>query len=394
MRETTSLSACGTSVACSGWRLKTTVTQSTRWRRCESCIVRSSCSIGWNCARAIRIWMGPRVGMAMLEPESGVVMARRSVQTLIAELARKGVHVRRGRAVRPTASGRMSEVRLMDGAALSGDVFVFACGAWLPSVFPELLGPRITPTRQVVMYFGTGAGDERLAASHMPAWVDFASGIYGVPDLEGRGLKVGIDTHGAPFDPDTGDRCIDEDSIQIARAWLQRRLPSMADAPLVESRVCQYAKHIYRRLPDRSSSGPRERLARGRRVPVTASSTDRRSASTRPVSLRATRRRKPALRSSRKAPYLSARSTESLDRSKGSVRGRIAAPFLLTADDCEDSVPLPDVGSIAFGRRVNHGPTDWNSRRGCNPLCHVRRPGVHLGAEQGCPPRNARHHER
>jgi sarcosine oxidase len=180
------------------------------------------------------------VGMAMLEPESGVVMARRSVQTLVAELWRKGVHVRRGRVMQPTASRRLSQVRLMDGPALSGDVFVFACGAWLPTVFPELLGSRITPTRQVVMYFGTRAGDDRLTAAHMPAWVDFASGIYGVPDLEGRGLKVGIDTHGARFDPDTGDRRIDPESIEIARAWLRRRFPGMADAPLVESRVCQY----------------------------------------------------------------------------------------------------------------------------------------------------------
>ena len=78
----------------------------------------------------------------------------------------------------------------------------------------------------------------RLA--HTPAWVDFASGIYGVPDLEGRGVKVGIDTHGARFDPDTGDRSIDGESIDTARAWLRRRFPSMAEAPLVESRVCQY----------------------------------------------------------------------------------------------------------------------------------------------------------
>ena len=127
----------------------------------------------------------------------------------------------------------------MDGTALSGDAFVFACGAWLPTVFPELLGQRIVPTRQVVMYFGTAAGDDRFTAPHTPAWVDFASGIYGVPDLEGRGVKVGIDTHGARFDPDTGDRSIDGESIDTARAWLRRRFPSMARAPLIESRVCQ-----------------------------------------------------------------------------------------------------------------------------------------------------------
>jgi glycine/D-amino acid oxidase-like deaminating enzyme len=74
----------------------------------------------------------------------------------------------------------------------------------------------------------------------MPAWIDFAAGIYGIPDLENRGVKVGLDTHGARFDPDTGDRSVDRDSIEKARGWLRRRVPILADAPVVESRVCQY----------------------------------------------------------------------------------------------------------------------------------------------------------
>ena len=180
------------------------------------------------------------VALAMLEPDGGVVMARRSVQTLTAELSRKGVLVRRGRAWKPSAPGRVLALRLMDGTELPGTLFVFACGAWLPAVFPELLGERIKPTRQVVIYFGTAAGDDRFTATHTPAWIDFAAGIYGIPDLEDRGLKVGIDTHGARFDPDTGDRTVDRESIETARAWLQRRFPTLADAPVVEWRVCQY----------------------------------------------------------------------------------------------------------------------------------------------------------
>jgi len=51
---------------------------------------------------------------------------------------------------------------------------------------------------------------------------------------------VGIDNHGVRFDPDSGDRTIDAPSVETARAWLRRRIPALADAPLVESRVCQY----------------------------------------------------------------------------------------------------------------------------------------------------------
>ena len=179
-------------------------------------------------------------GIFMLEPQAGVIMARRSVQALAAELARKRVAVRTGRALKPSTPGRVTSIGLIDGTELRADQFVFACGAWLPAVFPEVVGSSITPTRQVVMYFGTPAGDDRFAANRTPALIDFASGLYAIPDLENRGLKVGIDAHGPSLDPDTGERIIDRESISQARAWLGRRLPALADAPLVESRVCQY----------------------------------------------------------------------------------------------------------------------------------------------------------
>jgi monomeric sarcosine oxidase len=178
--------------------------------------------------------------VALFEPDCGVVMARRAVATLARTLEQQEVALVRGRVLPPGSSGPLRSVTLRDGAEIRGDLFVFACGAWLPKVFPDLLGARIRPTRQVVMYFGAPAGDDRFGPRHMPAWVGFQSGVYGVPDLEGRGLKVGIDHHGPPFDPDSDDRMLDTGSVEKARAWLARRLPDMADAPLVESRVCQY----------------------------------------------------------------------------------------------------------------------------------------------------------
>jgi glycine/D-amino acid oxidase-like deaminating enzyme len=117
---------------------------------------------------------------------------------------------------------------------------VFASGAWLPQLFPELLTGRIRPTRQLVAYFGTPAGDARFHADRMPAWIDFPAGIYGTPDIEGRGVKVGIDDHGAAIDPDLDDRVADRDSVQKARDWLAARVPALAAAPVVETRVCQY----------------------------------------------------------------------------------------------------------------------------------------------------------
>ena len=179
------------------------------------------------------------INVALLEPKCGVVMARRAVRTLAATAIARGVRFARAHVTAPSTRGPLQSVYSTAGAGIGGDLFVFACGAWLPKVFPELEGV-IRPTRQVVIYFGTPAGDDRFGAAHTPAWVDFPAGIYGVPDLEGRGLKVGIDRHGPPIDPDHADRTLDEESVRVARAWLARRFPALADAPIVESRVCQY----------------------------------------------------------------------------------------------------------------------------------------------------------
>ena len=127
-----------------------------------------------------------------------------------------------------------------DGRILEADACVFACGPWLPRILPSAVGSRIRATRQEVLYFGAPRGDERFSAAHMPVWIDFGAGVYGIPDLDSRGFKIGIDRHGPEVDPDTLDRVVAPDVVRATRAWLGRRFPGMRDAPLVDARVCQY----------------------------------------------------------------------------------------------------------------------------------------------------------
>jgi monomeric sarcosine oxidase len=177
--------------------------------------------------------------VALLETDGGALMARRAVRLLAVELERSGTPCIRGQAFAPPA-GQVRSLQLTDGRQIEGDGFVFACGPWLPTVFPTLLAGRIRPTRQTVVYFGTPAGDDRFGPSRTPAWIDRPAGIYGVPELEDGGLKIGIDEHGPAFNPDHDDRTADPESIARMREWLARRFPDLADAPVVGTRVCQY----------------------------------------------------------------------------------------------------------------------------------------------------------
>jgi sarcosine oxidase len=182
---------------------------------------------------------GP-AGWAILEPESGVLMARRAVRALVGDLVSSGVRYASAAVRHPrTQSGRLDAVETASGERLHGAAFVFACGPWLPALFPELLDERIFVTRQEVLYFGAPSGDLQFASVSFPAWIDFAEEVYGVPDLDGRGFKISVDRHGAPFDPESGDRVAGE-TLPEARAYLARRFPALAGAPLVSSEVCQY----------------------------------------------------------------------------------------------------------------------------------------------------------
>ncbi|HEX7122321.1 MAG TPA: FAD-dependent oxidoreductase, partial [Gemmatimonadaceae bacterium] len=139
------------------------------------------------------------------------------------------------------ANRRLTSVALSDGGTLEADRFVFACGPWMAQVFPDVIGRRIVATRQEVFFFGTPAGDARYAPGAFPVWAHLADRlVYGLPVHDHRGLKIADDTAGAEVDPTTMDRTPSAAGLARARAILRDRFPALADAPLVEARVCQY----------------------------------------------------------------------------------------------------------------------------------------------------------
>jgi sarcosine oxidase len=175
------------------------------------------------------------VNWGLYEPESGILFARRAVQAVVDQAVRDGVVYRAQAAVPPSGQGRLESV-----AGIRAGQFVFACGPWLPKLFPTLLEGVIRPTRQEVFFFGAPPGDPRFSPPEFPAWIDFGREIYGLPDLENRGVKIAPDRRGAAFDPDTGERAVAAESIAAARHVLAARFPALAGAPLLETRVCQY----------------------------------------------------------------------------------------------------------------------------------------------------------
>lgn len=187
----------------------------------------------------------PQIGLdgitkGLLEPHSGVLMARRAVAGVVEDAVRSGVHYRVAHIAEPHGAGAIGAVKASSGERIEASTFVFACGAWLGKIFPDVLGSRIFPSRQEVFFFGVPPGDARFAPPALPTWLFQEDEIYGMPDLESRGLKIAVDRHGERVDPDTQSRLASAKGAEEARRFVEQRFPGLRGAPILETRVCQY----------------------------------------------------------------------------------------------------------------------------------------------------------
>jgi sarcosine oxidase len=176
----------------------------------------------------------------IFEPHSGVLMARRAVRAVVDQALGAGVDYRNLGIARPSGQHKLESIATSTGEKISAGSFVFACGSWLPKIFPDVLGSRIFVSRQEILFFGVPPGERQFTQPAMPTWLYLKDEFYGMPDIESRGFKVAHDRHGAPVDPDTQSRVASPDAVESAKEFVARRFPALKNAPVVETRVCQY----------------------------------------------------------------------------------------------------------------------------------------------------------
>jgi sarcosine oxidase len=182
------------------------------------------------------------VEWGIYEPQSGYLLARASAQAVVEQFVAEGGEYRQATvAARDLDHGQLKVLTLADGSTIVADRYVFACGPWLGKLFPSTVGRNFVSTRQEIFFFGTPAGDPRYNEGNVPVWADHSDHfMYGIPGNQGRGFKMADDTRGPEFDPTSGERMVSEDGLAAMRRYLAYRFPGMKNAPLLETRVCQY----------------------------------------------------------------------------------------------------------------------------------------------------------
>ncbi|MEQ8686611.1 MAG: FAD-dependent oxidoreductase [Imperialibacter sp.] len=179
----------------------------------------------------------------ILEEKAGVLKARESCQAVLKKFVSEGGQYVAG-ALTPGSvrNGKMGGCKTSSGGRHEMDIYLFAGGPWLKSLFPEVLGQHLAVTRQEVHYFGLPAAKAGFFEANLPSWIDMANdgGFYGIPGGFQRGFKVASDKRGREIDPTTQSRIPEESEVERARDYAHHRFPGLGSLPLVESRVCQY----------------------------------------------------------------------------------------------------------------------------------------------------------
>jgi glycine/D-amino acid oxidase-like deaminating enzyme len=191
----------------------------------------------------------------IFEPECGYLDAKASCAAVVEEFVKAGGRYRQaavldgvleaavpdGLPIQQSRISNQESLRLSDGSQLTADVFVFACGPWLGKLFPKTIGDLVRATKQDVFFFGTPPGDTRFHDPNCPVWADHRGKFYyGIPGSDRRGFKIADDTRGPDFDPTSGERVINPETLKDVREYIAFRFPALKDAPLLETRVCQY----------------------------------------------------------------------------------------------------------------------------------------------------------
>lgn len=174
------------------------------------------------------------VEYGILEPESGLLMAKRGLVQTVGLFQKEG-----GRLVRGRVETDAEEQLFLDGKPLEADIVVVAAGPWLGRLFPRSIKPVAKVVRQDIVYTSTPDGETGFDASRMPCWVDHGYGAYGTPSVEGSGVKAAIAWAETVIDLDDDERVVDDAAFHRTRQYVRHRFPGLVGQRVVDQKACQ-----------------------------------------------------------------------------------------------------------------------------------------------------------
>jgi len=176
-------------------------------------------------------------------PAGGFAESGRVVSQLLAEAQAAGVGLHAGQTFAHFLEdgSRVAGVVTREGQRFAASTVVMAAGSWTPHLLPWTAG--YFRSNGMPVFHLRPAQPSLFAAERFPVFcADITNtGYYGFP-LHPREGVVKIANHGdgRALAPEAPERVVTASETQRLRQWLAEKLPPLAEAPIVYTRVCLY----------------------------------------------------------------------------------------------------------------------------------------------------------
>jgi glycine/D-amino acid oxidase-like deaminating enzyme len=175
------------------------------------------------------------------DPDAGYAESGKVVATLVEYAKTIGVELRESaKFVGLDETDDLVRGILVEGRdPIHGDVIVMATGAWTPYALP-FTNKFLRATGHPVFHLKP-ADPELFLPERFPFFgADISTtGYYGFPLNQGV-VKIANHGGGREMSPDSPDRVVTADEENDLRAFLRSTIPSLAEAPIVYTRMCMY----------------------------------------------------------------------------------------------------------------------------------------------------------
>ncbi|HST31476.1 MAG TPA: FAD-dependent oxidoreductase [Chthoniobacterales bacterium] len=176
------------------------------------------------------------------DPEAGYAESGRVVATLIDYTKSLGIELRDNTRVTALdeANDSVRGILLEGGHRIRGDAVVIAAGAWTPYLLPSTK-TFLRATGHPVFHLEPPTPDLFLPERFPFFGADISTtGFYGFPLNRGI-VKIANHGVGREMSPDSPDRVVTADDERDLRVFLETTIPSLANAPIVYTRICMYS---------------------------------------------------------------------------------------------------------------------------------------------------------
>lgn len=206
-------------------------------RACHTALRACDCAAeiisGAEIVRRFPAFDGGAITSALFDPSGAIARAEEAVRVTLDFARRAGVTIVADDSVDVLVADGVVSTR---GGHVACAKTLVAAGPWTWRLLPQL-APRLKVTRQEVLYFEPHE-PEKFSRERLPVFIELSTGFYGFPVHHGRAMKVANHQKGPRADPDCVDATIHDETT--AREFFRRFIPGLADATLVETRVCHY----------------------------------------------------------------------------------------------------------------------------------------------------------